>query len=379
MEQALDRKVNQLPVRTWNRLRMNESSLPIPSKFLKSQNFLNSNHKNANKLPVFGGQAERILQQEEKGQKRWDIEKISSISTGMGAELDDLVRTFGGSPLRFLAEQGKQGLAANLHYSLETGMNGNYIQAIEILAEENSSLTIIMDFTSEHAAEGFAAIQTKILAKQGAKLRIVQLQLLGEPFTFCSDIGGICEENATIEILQLFLGAGKTYAGCQVELLGKDSQMNAQVGYFGRNKQHFDMNYVAVHRGAKSNSEMNLYGILQDEAFKLFRGTIDFQAGASKAKGTEKEDVLLLSEGTINQTIPLILCGEEDVSGSHGATIGKLEEELLFYLCSRGLTKEDACQLITRAKLDALCRKIGDQEEEALVQGYLEEVIGNGG
>ena len=88
--------------------------------------------------------------------------------------------------------------------------------------------------------------------------------------------------------------------------------------------------------------------------------------------------MLLLGDDVINQTIPLILCAEEDVQGNHGATIGRLDDELLFCLCSRGMSHEAASEMITRARLDAVCRKIGDEAAEQIVQDYLEEVEKNG-
>ena len=174
------------------------------------------------------------------------------------------------------------------------------------------------------------------------------------------------------------MGGAETYAGCQADLAGKESTMNADVGYLGRDSQRFDMNYVANHRGEKSRSRILAGGVLRDQAFKLFRGTIDFKFGAAGAEGEEKEDVLLLGDDVINQTIPLILCAEEDVQGNHGATIGRLDDELLFYLCSRGMSPEAASEMITRARLDAVCRKIGDEAAEQMVQDYLEEVEKNG-
>ena len=69
---------------------------------------------------------------------------------------------------------------------------------------------------------------------------------------------------------------------------------------------------------------------MRDTAFKLFRGTIDFVKGSAGSVGNEKEEVLLIDEKCVNQTIPIILCAEEDVVGNHGATIGKPDEELLF-------------------------------------------------
>ena len=132
------------------------------------------------------------------------------------------------------------------------------------------------------------------------------------------------------------------------------------------------MNYNAVHLGKRTRSIMNAGGVLDDGAEKIFRGTIDFKRGSAGSKGDEKEDVLLLGDDVVNKTIPLILCAEEDVQGNHGASIGRLDEALLFYLASRGLTAEQAETLMARAKLDALCAKIGDAEAQKSVEEYLE-------
>ena len=249
---------------------------------------------------------------------------------------------------------------------------------MELLVQEDETLNVVMDFTSAPEAAGLTAVQTRFRVRKNARLRLIQLQLLGSGYTFLSDIGGSCGEGSSVEVIQLFLGGAETYAGCQADLAGKESTMNADVGYLGRDSQRFDMNYVANHRGEKSRSRILAGGVLRDQAFKLFRGTIDFKFGAAGAEGEEKEDVLLLGDDVINQTIPLILCAEEDVQGNHGATIGRLDDELLFYLCSRGMSPEAAAEMITRARLDAVCRKIGDEAAEQMVQDYLEEVEKNG-
>ena len=63
---------------------------------------------------------------------------------------------------------------------------------------------------------------------------------------------------------------------------------------------------------------------------------------------------MLLGDGVVNQTIPLILCGEEDVEGNHGATIGRLDEKMLFYLASRGKPEEAARSLLASARIEAV-------------------------
>jgi Fe-S cluster assembly scaffold protein SufB len=76
------------------------------------------------------------------------------------------------------------------------------------------------------------------------------------------------------------------------------------------------------------------------------------------------EDVMLLSDGIINQSVPLILCQEEDVEGNHGASIGRLSRELLFYLESRGIPEADLYELLAKARLDAVINLIPDPETQ---------------
>ena len=86
----------------------------------------------------------------------------------------------------------------------------------------------------------------------------------------------------------------------------------------------------------------------------------------------------MLTDDVVNQSIPLILCAEEDVQGNHGASIGKLDEELLFYLMSRGFSEHEAIDMMAKAKIEALCRKIDDEDTVQLVERYLEGVIADG-
>jgi Fe-S cluster assembly scaffold protein SufB len=62
--------------------------------------------------------------------------------------------------------------------------------------------------------------------------------------------------------------------------------------------------------------------------------------------------VLLIDDTVVNKTIPLILCAEEDVQGAHGASLGRPDEELLFYMQSRGLDRQEALRVLEKAKLD---------------------------
>lgn len=352
MGQGLDLRINRLPARTWNWLKMNEASLK----------------------QIEAGESPTVVTEGVMEADTWR-EDFSAIATGMGEDMDRLSKEANTEAIRIQSGPAEEEKRAALHFTCGDGAKS--FQPVELLVEEGERLNVVMDFTSAQDAAGLAAVQTRFRVNKNARLRLIQLQLLGNGYIFLSDIGGSCGEGASVEVIQLFLGGAETYAGCRTDLAGRESTLNADVGYLGRDGQRFDMNYEVDHRGEKTNSRILAGGVLRDRAFKLFRGTIDFKAGAVGAEGEEKEDVLLLGDDVVNQTIPLILCAEEDVQGNHGATIGRLDEELFFYLCSRGMSREAAAEMITKARLDAVCRKLEDKAAEQMVQDFLKAVNGN--
>ena len=204
------------------------------------------------------------------------------------------------------------------------------------------------------------------------------VQSYGQSYVQLNDVGCELGETAAFELLLLQPGSKRIYNGVRTELIGEAADFNAAIGYYGRQEQTIDMNFIANHYGKKTTCEMTADGVLQGGAKKIYRGTIDFKNGCGGAVGDEKETVLLLSDDVVNQTIPLILCSEEDVQGNHGASIGKLDENLLFYLCSRGFTEQEAVDMMAKAKIDALCRRIEDEDTVQLVQRYLEGVMHDG-
>lgn len=169
--------------------------------------------------------------------------------------------------------------------------------------------------------------------------------------------------------------------GCRVVLKGKGSSLKTDIGYMVNNDGRLDMNYEAVHEGKVTESEINAAGVLKNGAFKLFRGTIDFKKGAAGAVGNEKEDVLLLDDNVVNQTIPIILCAEEDVEGNHGATIGELDEQIMLYMQARGLSREQVYEEMSKARIKAVCNLIPDEDTKNMMSDYLEgeQLLENGG
>ncbi len=91
-----------------------------------------------------------------------------------------------------------------------------------------------------------------------------------------------------------------------------------------------------------------------------------------------RKRMFFFDDDVVNQTIPLILCAEEDVEGNHGATIGKLDEDLVFYLESRGMALAEIYKMMAKARIDAVLRFVPDEKTKADVASYLESEGSNG-
>ena len=209
--------------------------------------------------------------------------------------------------------------------------------------------------------------KTTVAVGENASLKLVRV--FAGTQRRVSELSAVLADNARLELIQLYLG-GDTVSEIVTEL-GSRAAFITDIGYDLGADSALDLNLVAVHHGKKSRSEITVNGVLRDNARKTFKGTIDFRNGASGAKGSEKEDVILMDETVVNKTVPVILCEEEDVEGSHGATIGRIDGQHIHYMQSRGIPEEKIYELITRSRLTGIINRIGDEQAEKRVYSAL--------
>ena len=347
----MDMMLNSLPSRTWNRLGINESFIKIEKELKNHTPEMSWNGTNALWNPNAGA-----------GYTWTDLE------SGMGKDVCTLTQNAEIGLIKTVAGE-KMTTPMLLKYTYENGENS--MSRLCFHAEKDSRLSVLVLLESNDKNDnGISVIQTKIIAEEGAEVNVYVAQLLGSNYICLNDIGGVSDDNAVINITKLELGSKELYAGTYIDLKGLESAFNADIGYHVIDGQKVDMNYVADHHGAKSNSLMEISGTLEDGAHKVFRGSIDFKHGCPGAKGTENENVLLMGDRVINQTIPLILCKEEDVEGNHGASIGRLDEKMLFYLSARGIAEKEAQRIIAQARIDTICNKIPDEDIRTKIHDF---------
>ena len=363
--------VNKLPTKTWNHLKMNEAFVQgVEVPFAETYE-----EKIGKNTGINYNSGLKFHQADENDKKMFE-----TIETALGKDMDKLgtglpvlvMESFAGTGTTGSEQSDSRETIDKNTAILNLTSDGKYGRYF-LHAKKNSQTNIAVYCTSKETEESPLFFQLKIYAEENAKVDLSVVQTVGKQIKVFSDIGGVLEKNATVNLVRMELGGSKVYSGAYMDLKGDTSSFKAHIGYLGEENQHLDMNYVARHHGRKTESLMESSGVLSGNAFKLFRGTIDFIKGCSGSVGNEKEDVLLLGDDVINQTIPLILCAEEDVEGNHGASIGELDEKTLFYLMSRGFSQEAAQEMIARARLDAVAEQITEPSVREKTLKFLEE------
>lgn len=252
-----------------------------------------------------------------------------------------------------------------------TGSEAYSEKRVDIHAPAGQAITV---FEMMKAEKGLL-VRTELHVEKDAKVRLIQIQNAAEDSVLRLETSGECAENGQVELVQILLGRGDVYSDGRFELNGNSAGFTDEIGYLGQKKQIVDMNLVVNHWGEKTTSEIHAAGALKDDAQKIFRGTIDFKKGSAGSVGNEQETVLMLGDGVANKTVPLVLCAEENVVGNHGATIGELDEDTLFYFESRGISAEEAENIMARAAIERLARTIEDETVQTAILTELEEVL----
>ena len=237
-----------------------------------------------------------------------------------------------------------------------------------IHAKAGVTAKVIIIYKGQAALSG---IITKVYAEDDANVHISKVQLCDGSVNQIDDTAVVCGERAKVTLTQIELGSSHIDAGFHATLAGYQSSFYSDTAYICQGTQYLDMNQVVVHKGKKTVCDMKTHGTAKDETTKTYRGTIDMVKGCAGSTGNEIETTLLLSPKAVVKAAPIILCGEEDIAAEHGSTIGKLSNDMLFYMNSRGIDQKTAEELLTRAKVTAAAAGIEDEEIQKEISDFL--------
>lgn len=236
------------------------------------------------------------------------------------------------------------------------------VNFLHIKAEAGSQGDVIVTYRSTGDEQYFHGGFTYLESEPGASVRLIKTQMFGDT-EINVDMNAVkVDADAGAEVTLVELGAKNVISGCNIQLDGSNSHSNLNCLYLGSGTRKQDFNYRTELRGEGSEGEMVIRGALTGQAKKLLKCTLDFISGASGSKGREEETVLTLSDKAVNLTVPLLLCGEDNVEGEHATTTGKPDAQKLYYLMSRGFSELDAKRLLVEASFAPIINKIPAEE-----------------
>lgn len=273
----------------------------------------------------------------------------NDFETGVGADMRAYLNFLAGGTAVLATEEGEEAEATIRVTTHEGEASG---ASIDIVAAPNSTFSIALSLDSAADAPAFMGSTMRVFAGAGARVDITVYLTASDAVTCVEDSGFVLDEGARVNVRHVVLGGGFTATGLAADLRGDRSRIDVDTSYLASGTQQRDFNYIIRHRGRKTISNMDANGVLTGTSKKCLRGTIDLIHGAKGAEGNERETVLLASKGVDNKTVPNILCDEDDVAGNHGATIGHVRPEQLFYAACRGLSQEQTEALFLSAKLE---------------------------
>lgn len=251
--------------------------------------------------------------------------------------------------------------------------NINLTNNIVVNATKKCKLYIV--YKSNTNKECFHNGVIKINALENSKIDVVVVNTMNKNSNNFEAYENIIESNASINYTIIDIGGKNSITNYYSNILGEKAKNDLKTIYLGAENNIKDLNYIAELRGKQSFIDIDVQGALSENAKKNFKGTIDFKKGCKKAKGNENEFCMLLSEKARSIALPMLLCTESDVEGNHSTASGKVDNQELFYIMSRGLSYNEAVKLIVKARFNKILSRIEDEDLRNEIIEKIEEQL----
>ena len=206
--------------------------------------------------------------------------------------------------------------------------------------------------------DAFHAGIVEIKVLQGASLKFVELQSWGKNIWNFTHERIRVERDGNLDWIFGAIGSKVTKNFSELDLAGEGSTGRISGFYFTDGTQHLDHDTQQNHLAPHTTSDLLFKGALKGKSRSVWQGMIYVAKGAEKTDGYQANRNVILDEGARADSIPGLEILADDVRCTHGATVGKLEQEPLFYLRSRGIPKKDAERLVVEGFFDPIMQRI---------------------
>ncbi|MGD0423699.1 MAG: Fe-S cluster assembly protein SufB [Candidatus Bathyarchaeia archaeon] len=228
-----------------------------------------------------------------------------------------------------------------------------------IIADEGSRVHYIEGCTAPiYSTDSLHSAVVEIIAKPGAQVRYTTIQNWSNDVYNLVTKRAYAYADATVEWVDGNLGSKLTMKYPSIYLLGPRAKGEILSVAFAGKGQHQDSGGKVVHLAPNTTSRITSKSISKDGGRTTYRGLLHVGKGATGVKSTVRCDALLLDEFSRTDTYPYNEINEEDATITHEATVGKIGEDQLFYLMSRGLSEQEALSMIVMGFMEPFTKEL---------------------
>ena len=228
-----------------------------------------------------------------------------------------------------------------------------------IIADEGSEVHYIEGCTAPvYSSESLHSAVVELVAHKDAKLRYTTIQ------NWSSDVYNLVTkrayayEGATVEWIDGNIGSKLTMKYPGIYLMGERAYGETLSIAFAGKGQHQDTGAKMVHLAPNTTSKITSKSVSRLDGRSTYRGLLNVAKGATNVKATVRCDALLLDDTSKTDTYPYMEINQEDATITHEATVGKIGDEQIFYLMSRGFTEEEALSLIVNGFMEPFTKEL---------------------
>jgi Fe-S cluster assembly protein SufD len=229
-----------------------------------------------------------------------------------------------------------------------SGDGGSLFYRLLVVAHEGSRFTLIEEYTSSADGPAYTNAAVELFVEQAAKLEYVSIQNLSRQTWHFATHHARVGRDAELDWVAGGFGSKKGKVRIQNDLNGPGATSRVTGAYFADGDQHLDYDTFQEHIAPNTESDFAFKGALREEARAVWRGMIRVEPDAQKTNAYQENRNLLLSPDAHADSIPGLEIMANDVRCTHGATLGRINREELFYLMARGLSRAEAERLIVR-------------------------------
>ena len=241
-----------------------------------------------------------------------------------------------------------------------------------IIVEPNSKVDFIEEYSNkETSQEQLNACVTEVFANSNSKISFYHLNTWTKNVYNFTNITGTIERDASINWISGCFGGKLNRIKIDTIFNGQGSQAKNLGIFLGKGKEHIDSTTNMYHNTENTRNEVLVDGILKDESSSVYRGLIRIEKEAQKTFSYLENHILKLGDKTLANSIPSLKIDANDVKASHGATVGQIDEEHIFYLMARGLSRAEAEKLIIEGFFEPVIQKIPSEELRERIRGLI--------